>query len=161
YRGFITNKVYADGKGPSFIYTNSGKLLQRKWARGVTTTYSFNNAADVATISYSDSTPSVTYTYDRLGRQATILQGTNATTVILNLAGQIVSEKFNALAVSNVYDSFSRRVTNGVVSGSTWLTMATNAYDAASRLNLVSDRTNSATYSYLTNSPLVASVLFK
>src|SRR5207249_6911740 len=59
------------------------------------------------------------------------------------------------------YDSLMRRVTNGVVSGSTWLTMTTNGYDAASRLLLVTDRTNSAAYSYLTNSPLVSQILFQ
>ncbi len=39
--------------------------------------------------------------------------------------------------------------------------MATNAYDAASRLAYVSDRTNSASYSFLANSPLVSQILFQ
>jgi hypothetical protein len=32
--GLVTNKVYADGKGPSYTYTPDGKLATRTWARG-------------------------------------------------------------------------------------------------------------------------------
>ena len=31
--GLLTNKVYADGKGPSYTYTPDGKLATRTWAR--------------------------------------------------------------------------------------------------------------------------------
>ena len=31
--GLLTNKVYADGKGPSYTYTPDGKLATRAWAR--------------------------------------------------------------------------------------------------------------------------------
>jgi hypothetical protein len=47
-----------------------------------------------------------------------------------------------------------------VASGSTWLVMVTNGYDAASRLASVSDRTNLAQYAYLTNSALVGNITF-
>ena len=45
--------------------------------------------------------------------------------------------------------------------GSTLLTLATNSYDAASRLTTVSDGTQNATYTYLANSPLVTNIVFK
>jgi hypothetical protein len=47
-----------------------------------------------------------------------------------------------------------------LASGSTWLVMVTNGYDAASRLAAVSDRTNLAQYAYLTNSALVGNIAF-
>jgi hypothetical protein len=62
--------------------------------------------------------------------------------------------------VSNLYDGLNRRITNGLASGSTWLVMATNGYDAASRLAAVSDRTYLAQYAYLTNSVLVGNIAF-
>ena len=37
--GMLTNKVYHDGKGPSYGYTPGGRLLTRTWARGIVTTY--------------------------------------------------------------------------------------------------------------------------
>ena len=35
--GLVTNKVYADGKGPTYTYTPDGKLATRTWARGIAT----------------------------------------------------------------------------------------------------------------------------
>jgi len=49
YRGFLTNKVYDGGSaGPSYGYTSAGRLQTRSWARGITTTDSFNNAGDLS-----------------------------------------------------------------------------------------------------------------
>jgi hypothetical protein len=62
--------------------------------------------------------------------------------------------------VSNLHDGLNRRITNGLASGSTWLVMLNNGYDAASRLAAVSDRTNLAQYAYLTNSALVGNITF-
>lgn len=41
--GLVTNKVYADGKGPRYDYTPDGKLATRIWARGIVTTYSYDD----------------------------------------------------------------------------------------------------------------------
>ncbi|MEI6972892.1 MAG: RHS repeat-associated core domain-containing protein, partial [bacterium] len=69
--GLLTNKVYADGKGPSYTYTPQGQLATRTWARGVTTTYSYTNTTgELIGIDYSDATPDVAFAYDRLGRHA-------------------------------------------------------------------------------------------
>jgi RHS repeat-associated protein len=68
--GLLTNKLYADNLGPSYTYTPDGKLETRNWARGVTTTYSYTNTTgELIGITYSDSTPAVSFAYDRLGRQ--------------------------------------------------------------------------------------------
>ena len=54
-QGWLTNKAYADGAGPVYSNTPAGRLATRKWARLVggqplVTTYSYNNAGDLATI---------------------------------------------------------------------------------------------------------------
>jgi RHS repeat-associated protein len=67
--GLLTNKVYADGKGPSYTYTPDGKLATRTWARGVQTTYRYATDGAMTNIVYSDGTPAVSFTLDRLGRQ--------------------------------------------------------------------------------------------
>jgi RHS repeat-associated protein len=66
--GLLTNKVYADGNGTSYTYTDTGKLQTRTWARGITTTYSYGDLGQLTNVDYNDSTPAVTYTHDRLGR---------------------------------------------------------------------------------------------
>ena len=66
--GLLTNKLFSDSKGPSYSYTVDGKLSQRKWARGVTTDYEYDFAGSLTNVLYSDETPSVAYTYNRLGQ---------------------------------------------------------------------------------------------
>jgi YD repeat-containing protein len=62
-----TNKLYSDGNGPEYTYTADGKLSQRTWARGITTDYTYDIAGSLTNVVYSDETPDVAYTYDRLG----------------------------------------------------------------------------------------------
>ena len=58
--------------------------------------------------------------------------------------------------MTNLYDSLLRRSKLSILnSPSSILASTACGYDAASRLLTVSDGTNSATYSYLANSPLV------
>ncbi len=67
--GAMTNKVYADGKGPTYSYTPNGKLARRTWARGITTDYSYDNWGNLTNTVYSDDTPTVSLAYDAFGRQ--------------------------------------------------------------------------------------------
>ena len=71
--GLLTNKLYADGTGPSYTYTADGKLAARTWARGVTAAYSYDALGQLAGTGYSDATPDVSYAYDRLGRQVSAI----------------------------------------------------------------------------------------
>src|SRR5205085_72484 len=85
--------------------------------------------------------------------------------LIYNDANELLSESYssgtlNGLAVTNIFDAFLRRTTNGLVSGSTWLTQTRYGYDTASRLSTVASGTNTVKYSYLANSPLVGQVFF-
>ena len=110
----------------------------------------------------------MTNTYDRLGRltqQATANFQLNSK---YNLAGQLVSESFaggplNGLSVTNGYDQFLRRTNLALLhSPSSTLAAIAYGYDAASRLQTVSDGNgNSANYSYLANSPLVSQIAFQ
>src|SRR6266545_3996803 len=115
YRGFLTNKVY-DGSspGPSYTYTAGGRLQTRAWARGVRTSYFYNNAGDLQMVDYSDSTPDVTYFYDRRGRPQIVTQGSNTCVYGYNNAGQLLSESttggvLNGLSLTNGYDVLLRR----------------------------------------------------
>ena len=167
YRGFLISKRYADNTGPNYSYDAAGRLLTRQWARGITTSYSYTPASDLKGVNYSDTTADVTYTHDRLGRPTTITQGGQPTvSFIRDLRGNVLSERYtagilNGLTVSNRYDSLQRRTTNGVRNGSAWLTQTRYTYSSAGRLDVASDGTNSATYAYLANSPLVSQINFK
>jgi YD repeat-containing protein len=170
YRGWLTNKVYADGKGTLYDYSLAGRIASRTWARGTNTTYSYNNAGDLAAITFNDGgTAGVSFGYDRRGQQTSVVQGGTATlSRAYNDAGYPLSEVWtggflDATSVTNGYDHLLRR-TNviALTGGTTVLAGFTNIYDLASRLLRVSDlNNNSATYSYLANSPLVEQVVFQ
>jgi RHS repeat-associated protein len=173
YRGWLTNKVYADGQGPSYNYTSAGRLQKRIWARPVgdqplATTYGYNSAGSLSNVVYSDgTTPAVTNKYDRLGRLTSVVCKGMTDTLTYNLANQLLGESFsggilNGLSVTNGYDADLRRTKLAALSASSQLMAATYGYDAASRLQTVSDGNNdSATYNYLANSLLVSQIAFK
>ncbi len=165
-RGFLTSKIYADSHGPSYTYTPAGRLLTRTWARGITTTYGYDIADDLQIVTYSDgTTPNVTYTYDREGRQSTITRSGMTDTLTYNLANQLLVESYsggllNGLSVTSGYDTDLRRTSLSLNSQPSSLNY-TYSYDNASRLQTVSDGNyNSATYSYVANSPLVGQITF-
>ncbi len=166
YRGFLTSKTYAGPTaGPSYTYTGAGRLLTRLWARGTNTSYSYNTAGDQAGLAYNDmATPAIGYGYDRRGRQTAVTNGTVVCTLTYNDQNQILSESYsggplNNISITNGYDSLLRRTNNVTLISGTILKSVTNNFDAASRLNFISDGTNSATYTYLANSPLVSQIV--
>ncbi len=170
YRGWLTNKLYADSTGPKYTYTPGGRMETRTWARTVggdplVTTNFYNNAGDMSGVDYSDATPDVTYTYDRLGRQKTIAHNGTITTFTYNEAGLVLTESYSGgtlsgLSVTNGYDQYLRRTNLTTLNGSTVLARTSYGYDTASRLKTVADGANTAAYGYIANSPLVGNVWF-
>lgn len=147
-------------------YSNSlaGRLLSRTWDRGITTGY--NEGGDLETVDYSDSTADVTYGYDRLGRKTNAVQVGMTTEFRYNDAGRLLSESYvggplNGVIVTNTYDASLRRTNLMASASNTPFLQHSYTYGGASRLSIVSDGTNSATYGYLAKSPLVETITFK
>ena len=57
YRGWLASKLYPDNTSLAYTYTPGGKLLTRVWARGITTTYGYNNAGHLSTITSLTAAP--------------------------------------------------------------------------------------------------------
>ena len=108
----MTNKIYADGKGPTYSYAPEGKLSRRVWARGIVTDYSYDNWGSLANTVYSDDTPSITLSYDALGRQAETHDASGKTTFLYDSFGSLTNETVVGVAGTNTikrfYDSFGR-----------------------------------------------------
>jgi YD repeat-containing protein len=172
-RGWLNQKTYADGNGPTYTYTPAGRPQSRAWMRTdgsgnpITTTYGYDPAGGLATVGYSDSTPGVTYTCDRLGRQNTVTWNGITDTLAYNLAGQLLIESFSGglldgLSATNGYDQFLRRTNLTALKSNNPFIQQSYGFDAASRLLTVNDDNNNvATYSYLANSPLVSQITFQ
>lgn len=72
FRGWLTSKEIADsGELVTWQYTPAGRLEQRTNGRGIVASFQYTDGGDLEVINYSDATPSVTHTFDRLGRVAT------------------------------------------------------------------------------------------
>lgn len=166
YRGFLSSKDYADGNGPSYGYTDAGRLATRMWERGVTASYAYDAAGSLTNIVYSDATPAVTNTYDRLGRLITVDYNGMTESLVYNDANEVLSDTYSGgildgVGVTNSYDQYLRRTNVTASSASAQLLSTAYGYDNASRLQTVSDGTDNATYTYLANSPLVDQIVFK
>jgi RHS repeat-associated protein len=163
-RGWLVSKSYPDNNGPSYTYWPSGRLKTRTWARGIQTTYLYNNAGDVANVSYSDSsTPAVSLTYNRRGQLLTVADAAGTCTYAYDRSGQLQSESYGAtgLLASNTinrsFDSLDRMA--GISLGSAY--SVNYGYGAGSRLMTVTNGAEVATYAYLPNSNLIGSLTFQ
>ena len=110
--GAMTNKVYADGKGPTYSYTPDSKLTQRTWARGIVTDYSYDNWGNLTNTVYSDGTPTASLAYDALGRQIEAHDAAGITTFLYDSFGSLNNETVIGVAGTNTieryWDSYGR-----------------------------------------------------
>jgi RHS repeat-associated protein len=176
YRGFLSSKYYpnattgaAGTSGLSYTYKASGRLLTRVWERAITTTYAYNNAGDLYTVSYSDGTPITTFSYDRRGRRLTAARNSITTSFTFNEADLPLTETYGGgtlagLSVNYGYNTYLQNTSAQIKNGSTDLQTATYSYDTAGRLQTVTDGSvtaYTATYAYTANSLLINTVTFK
>jgi len=160
--GLLTNKLYADGHGPSYTYTPEGKLLTRTWARGIVTTYNYDSLGQLTSVSYSDNTPGTTFSFDRLGRQTTITDGTGVRAFTYNDALQLATETNTQGVLQYAFDSLGRPAgfSSGRANppGEPSYSVSYN-YDQVGRFsdlsNNVGGALSAATYSYVPGSDLI------
>lgn len=151
--GLLTNKVYADDKGPVYEYDAIGRLTKRVWARGVTNAYTYDALGQLTGINYFDTTPDVAFTYDRLGRQLTVadLLGTRTN----NYEGlDLVEERMpDGSVLAHAYDLLGR--SSGMALGGDYA--VGYGYDAYGRFAAVAVSNGvQVDYAYMTNSSLLA-----
>lgn len=161
-RGWNTIKRHQDGKGYTNTFTPAGRLSTQTSARSIVTTHTYDSAGELAGTSYSGAAaPSVSYTYDRLGRLKTITRDSITTTRAYTNPGRLSSESYSGgilsgLSVTSAFDNLGRR-TNNATTGIN----AGFSYDTAGRLYHVAAGSSTAIYSYHTDSRLVSSIEFK
>ncbi|MBI5693764.1 MAG: RHS repeat-associated core domain-containing protein [Verrucomicrobia bacterium] len=91
--GLLISKTDAAGRAVTYTYTPAGRLSTRKWARGVVTTYVYDPVTGEQTdIVYSDSTPEIHYSYNRLSQAIRIEDVTGMRTFALCLCGKVAAE---------------------------------------------------------------------
>jgi RHS repeat-associated protein len=108
----MTNKVYADGKGPKYDYTPDGRLSQRIWARGIVTDYAYDGWNNLTNTMYSDGTPTVTLFYDAMGRQTNAVDAAGVSSFAYDDYGSLTNETVVGAAGENTivrhWDAYGR-----------------------------------------------------
>lgn len=75
--GLVSAKTDALGRSVTQTFCSCGKVSSRTLARGVTVSYAYDAATgEMTSIAYTDGTPSVMYTYTRLGQRASVTDST-------------------------------------------------------------------------------------
>ena len=162
--GLLSEKVYADGKGIVYTYTDTGRIATRTWARGAVTTYSYNTLGQLTAVDYSLwSTPDVTYTHDRIGRVLSVVS--TASTNIFEYTGlSMTKETQNGYVIDRPRDDYGRTTGYALtipgesvpVTGSIY---GFNNYGAFnSVISLHGADTNIFTYGYLPGTYLIESM---
>ena len=91
-----------------YNYTPDGKLATRTWARGSVASYAYDATGRLTGIDYSDTTPDVSYTYDRLGRQLSAIAAGVSTNLFIYSGLDLVSETQNGVVIDRATDSLGR-----------------------------------------------------
>ena len=162
--GLMTNKVYADGKGPTYDYTPEGRLSRRTWARGVAIDYAYDGQGRLVSKNYSDATPDVSLAYDRLGHTlSAVCAGVATNLYAYNRLGQLTNEVQNGTTIARSYDALGRATGYSLGepggAGGSPADIGTEVeygYDSLGRFSAVSSGTNVFSYSYLPGSDLVS-----
>ncbi len=166
-RGWLDSKVDDANKKVEYFYTPAARLEVRAWARGVTSTYSYNDAGDLETITYSDGTPSVIRKYDEFGRLQFVDDAAGkrelsyASRFELGTEAMIGTSPWAGLTLSRGYDQLRRLNSITASRKGTMLIQTGFGYDSISRLETVTSENNTATFAYHPKSALVQSVTFK
>jgi RHS repeat-associated protein len=188
----LTRKTYGLGTAleahVDYTYKADGQMETRKWARlkggntPVTTTYDYYGSSDtlktgeLKTVSYDDGqTPSVTYSYNRLGTPSEIQDGLGTRQFTyddeLDLTLEDITTGLYTKKIMPQYDAFGRStgLKIGPTEDSPYDYEVSYAYDDAEtpRLGRFKGVTgpglpaSGAVYGYVTNGDLVSATLFK
>ena len=151
--GLVTNKVYADGNGPTYAFTPDGRPTRTTWARGAWFENVYDVQGRVVQVLHDDTTLDATMDYDRLGRLVSSSVQAASYRYALDLFGHATNEVAVIAGVTNTiirdYDSLGRqtrlRIANSDYDESF-------AYDGHGRLFVIGIPGSTVTYAYTPDS---------
>ena len=154
--GLLSSKQYDDGQS-SKLYLHLSRTAQtRTWARGIVTTYGYNNAGELTSITYSDGAPSVATVYDRRGFKALrVFRELRGELFLLHRRPTTLRDMVGWPArwhcAEPLYDALLRQSILSASNAVSLIYQSSLDYDSASRVQTVPNSAHSAAYSYLPN----------
>jgi RHS repeat-associated protein len=142
------------GHATTYSYDPDGNLLREVDPSGQTTTNGYDADNELTSIHYSDTTPSVSYSYDSLGQRTQMVDGTGTTTYSYDSLGRVTQVTDGAgSTVAYGYDLAGNLTALTYPNGKA----VAQAYNAAEELTSVTDWLgNKITFSYDADGNLVA-----
>ncbi|RJP83449.1 MAG: hypothetical protein C4522_00815, partial [Desulfobacteraceae bacterium] len=144
--GLLERKEDAKGFSVSYTYTPSGSLASRTWARkigqdNIVTTYTYDpDTGELIHIDYSDTTPDITFAYDRLGRQKIITDSLGTRTFAyrddLQPDQEIITGLYTRIINRNYEEDNLAGRPSGITMGSSYT--SGYGYDPRGRMDTVS-----------------------
>ena len=111
--GLVTNKVYADGNGPTYAFTPDGRPTRTTWARGAWFENVYDTQGRVVQVLDDDATLDAVMEYDRLGRLVSSSVPAASYRYALDLLGHVTNELAVIDGITNTiirdYDAFGRQ----------------------------------------------------
>ena len=161
--GLVVKKIDAALKETVYSYTADGKLASRKWARQtdgqpLLTTYQYDAATgELLHIDYSDATPDITQTYNRLGLLASVTDAAGMRTFQYNGNFNLTGEQITGLYNKSLTYSYASEGIKGRYLGLALDNTVNHAYsyDEYGRLNKIEVGEQSFAYTRLSNSRLI------
>jgi RHS repeat-associated protein len=160
-RGWLTRKRYnspvpGSGTGETYAYTAAGRLRQKTLARGVISTYSYDDGGDPKKISYNDETPIVEiHQRDQRGRVLSSTDGAGVRGYTYDGWGGLEEERYgsgllNGWMVGANRDSSGRIAAVSIRKGQSGLDLyrAIYEYNATGRVSRIFDNQHSTSISY-------------
>ncbi|PTY04248.1 hypothetical protein DB347_20335 [Opitutaceae bacterium EW11] len=174
--GLLKSKTDAKSGGISYTYDTMDRVRTRTDARNITTTYEYDARGRLGTVSYSDGTTGVSYTYRRTGQLLSVTDCVGTRTFAYNENpngtaeqgnGRLSSETLPATLGSHVITYGYQHGVSGRANGVPQTLRldtgtrynVTYGYDETLRLNRVGyGSLSDAIYTYVPNSNLVGTV---
>lgn len=142
----LIKKVDASGSSEDYTYDNAGLLKTRKGGRGITTNYTYDKNHNLTQVAYSDTTPTVTFTYDDFDRVTARTDGIGTQNYSYDVESRLTSQvgPWSTDTISYTYDDLNR-LTSTQLQGAEQLVYT---YDSLSRLTGIGVGTRQFTYAY-------------
>lgn len=165
--GALLDKANEASEAVVYSYYNNGLLHTRTWARGVVTTYAYDEAGRLTSVNYSDSTPSVSMNYRRDGQKISVQDASGSHVYAYHegtgmIAGETVTTGvWDGVTLAWGQEAKKRLGGFSAQIASMPLTAVSYGYDLQGRLNSVNEGDQEAVYGFTPSSNLLHTTTLK
>lgn len=137
------------------FYTNDGDIDHTIDGKGQTTSFAYDLAGRLLTVTPTSPTPVITYAYDKTARVLSMADGNGTTGYTYDAVGRIATVARASRTTTYTYDNAGRNKTVVYPGGQGTVT---DAYDTAGRLSTITDWASRVTTYHYDNASRVSSV---